>query len=715
MTTADPARSAADTLPPSLAANPRLSTWLDLSDTGHVLVRVGKVELGQGIWTALTQAAAEELGVDDSRVVVQPVSTAAGPAEGLTAGSLSVARSVAALRQVCAEVRALLIEVAAARLDADPAALVVRDGVVGTAAGDSAVSYWDLDADVLDRDARGPSWVRPAPAPADPPNPPRVDLPDKVLGRPRFLHDLHLPGQVWGRVVRPPVRAAHLSTVDTSLVGAHVIATVRQGDFLGVVAEREEVAIRAAAALADTAQWELPPNPAGTGDPAQPRRSAPADRIDVVNICDATAAVGVVTTVRATYTRPFLAHAAIGPSCAIARWAGSQLTVWSHSQGVYPLRAALAVVFGVPEQDVVVHHVEAAGSYGHNGADDAAFDAALLARAVPGRPVQVVWSRADELGSGPLGPAMAVDVEAGLDARGHVATWSVDVWSQGHVARPGYGGSHGLLGAAHRDRQVLPPSVDPPLAAGGGSVRNADPGYDFPARRVTGHRVVDTRVRTSSLRALGAFTNVFAIESLMDELSRRIGADPLEYRLAHLSDPRARAVLERAAELAGWRREQGGRDQAAADAGRGIAWARYKGTSGYCAVVADVEAVHEIRVTRLVIAADVGRIVSLDGVVNQLEGGAIQAASWTLLEQARLDGHRVTSTDWETYPILRFRAVPDVHVEVINRPDEPSVGAGEIAHGPTAAAIANAVRDALGVDVRDLPLTPERIVAALET
>jgi CO/xanthine dehydrogenase Mo-binding subunit len=328
---------------------------------------------------------------------------------------------------------------------------------------------------------------------------------------------------------------------------------------------------------------------------------------------------------------------------------------------------------------------------------------------VPGRPVQVVWSRADELGWAPFGSAMVVDLAAGLDADGRVLSWWHDGWSYGHIGRPGYAGSHGLLGASARDRLPLPPAVDPPLAAGGGTARNADPGYDFASRRITGYRVQDAPLRTSALRALGAFVNVFAIESFMDELARRAGIDPVDYRLLHLSDPRGRAVIEHAAEAAGW----GSRPSDGA-VGYGLGYARYKGTSGYCAVVAEVEAETEVRVRRLVIAADVGRVVSLDGVVNQVEGGAIQATSWTLREQVRFDRRTVTSTDWESYPILRFSEVPAVQVEVISRPEEPSLGAGEIAQGPTAAAIANAVRDVLGVDVRDLPLTPERIVAAIE-
>lgn len=468
------------------------------------------------------------------------------------------------------------------------------------------------------------------------------------------------------------------------------------------------MAVRAATALAKAARWEERDTLPDHDDLAQWLHGTPAEAIEVA---DVPAPDNVVAVVRATYSRPFLAHASIAPSCGVARVdRGGQVTVWSHSQGVHPLRSAIAQALRIAERHVVVHHVEGAGCYGHNGADDAAFDAVLLARAVPGRPVQVVWSREDEFGWSPFGSAMVVDLAAGVDTIGRVVTWEQDVWSHGHVGRPGYAGAPGLLAAGQVEGGTAPePSTDPPLARGGGIVRNADPIYDFPGRRVVGYRLLEMPLRSSALRSLGAFTNVFAIESFMDELALRAGTDPIDYRLEQLSDARGRAVLERVRAMAGWD------DRSAGDGsrGHGVGFARYKNTGGWCAVVAEIEAVHEVRVRRLVIVADVGRVVSPDGVVNQLEGGAVQATSWTLLEQVRFDRRSVTSVDWESYPILRFSAAPAVEVDIVSHPEQPSLGAGEIAQGPTAAAIANAVRDALGVAVRDLPLTPERIVAAL--
>jgi CO/xanthine dehydrogenase Mo-binding subunit len=399
----------------------------------------------------------------------------------------------------------------------------------------------------------------------------------------------------------------------------------------------------------------------------------------------------------------------MAPSCAIAQWTGDTIHVWTHSQGVYNLRADLALIFGLPVERIVVEHVEGAGCYGQNGADDVALDAVLLARDAGGRPVSLTWSRADEMAWAPLGAAQAVDIEAGLDASGNVIAWCHSVWGNGHVSRPGRGKTPTLLTATQLAKpfpRVI--AANPPLAGGGGSERNAIPTYDFPSWRITNHRLLTMPLRTSSLRTLGAFANVFAIESFMDELAGEIGQDPLAFRLGHLTDPRARAVVETAARRAGWsawvRRE---------GAGHGIAYARYKNFGAYCAVVAEVTTEPDVRVQRLVMAVDVGEVINPDGVENQMEGGAIQATSWTLKEAVRFDTTRITSDSWETYPILTFSEVPAVEVEILARPAEKTLGAGEAAHGPVAGAIANAVYDALGVRVRDLPITRERIIAAM--
>jgi CO/xanthine dehydrogenase Mo-binding subunit len=490
---------------------------------------------------------------------------------------------------------------------------------------------------------------------------------------------------------------------------------VRDGSFVGVVADQPAEADRALGRLRAACTWDehdLLPDEDAVVDFL---RDGPHQDVAVLDEAAAGAGgsagpAGGVTVVRAAYSRPFLAHASIAPSCGIARWdEDGTVHVWSHSQGIHQLRGAVAAALGLDSAAVTVEHVENAGCYGHNAADDAAFDAVLLARAVPGRPVQVRWSRADELTWGPLAPAMAVELEARL-VDGRIDGWSHDVWSQGHSTRPGYAGVPGLLAGGHlADPLPTPAPVDPPLQAGGGTTRNAVPIYTVGPRRVTGHRLTATPIRTSAMRALGAFTNVFAIESFLDELAVAAGADPLAFRLAHLDDPRAVAVLEAAAERAGWGAPL------PVERGRGIGFARYKDKGAYCAVVAEVRVDHEVHVERLTAAVDVGLVVNPDGVRNQIEGGATQATSWTLKERVRFDRRRITSDDWESYPILRFAEAPLVDVHLLDRPDLPSVGAGEAAQGPTAAAIGNAVRDALGVRVRDLPLSPDMVVAAIES
>ncbi|HEU5391049.1 MAG TPA: molybdopterin cofactor-binding domain-containing protein [Streptosporangiaceae bacterium] len=711
-------------LPPSLAANPRLGAWLRVRPGGVVEVRPGKVELGQGVLTALAQVAAEELDVSVTRVRVLPAATGLSPDEGYTAGSMSIQYSGAALRLVCAEARGRYLAAAAARLGVAQDKLTVADGEFGAPDG-RATSYWELaDDGLLDRPATG----------GYPPKPvsayrivgtsvPRLDLPDKLTGRPRYAHDLALDGLCYGRVVRPPTRGATLTGLDetAALALPGVLTVVRDGSFLGVVAEREEVALRAADRLRAGAVWDRRPTLPDAADLPGFLMSAAADTTVLaehgpVPTPGRPAFGQAVASHEATYHRPYLAHASIGPSTATALASdqdGSRLRVWSHSQGVYQLRAELARALALDPGDITVTHVAGAGCYGHNGADDAALDAALLAMAVPGRPVQVVWSRADELGWAPFGAAAVVRLAADTDAAGDVLSWRHEIWGNGHSTRPGSNpsGPAALLAAEHQAGGAdIEPAAEPPMARGGGAGRNAVPGYAFPAYQVVNHRLLEMPLRVSALRSLGAFVNVFAAESFLDELAAAAGRDPVEYRLSGLADPRARAVVEAAARRSGWANWP---SQPEESAGHGIGFARYKNSAAYCAVVAEVTAVTEVRVRRLTVAVDAGLIINPDGAVNQVEGGAIQAVSWTLKEQVRFDGYGVTSDTWETYPILRFSEVPAVDVELLPGGGNQALGIGEAAQGPTAAAIGNAVYDALGVRVRTLPFTEENVLAAL--
>ena len=698
-------------LPADLAANPVLSRWLDFGRDGEVTIRVGKVEYGQGIWTALAQVAAEELQVALDRVRVAPVSTSTSPDEGVTAGSLSVEDSGSALRQACAQARDLLLAAAAAKLGVSPAAMAVTEGQVRTAGGPTGLSYWTLaQPGVLDRPAD-------VPVPSRPPaqwsvagrSAPRLDIPDKVAGRTRFLHDFVLPGMAYGRVVRPPARAAELAGLADPDLGGEVVL-VRDGSFLGVVAPTDRAALRAAGRVARAARWRTTPSLPDARDLRGFLLSAPAEVRTVADRPAADVGGAAARTLTAEFTRPFLAHASVAPSCAIARWDDGSVTVWSHSQGIFLLRSAIEAGLGLEAGQVTVHYVEGAGVYGHNGADDVAMDAVLLARAVPGRPVRVQWTRADEMCWTPLGSAMLARVSAGLDAEGRILSWRQDVWSNGFMGRPTMGGNPRLLALTHlAGGHPMPPAPDLQPANSMGASRNAVPGYDIPGVQVTRHRLLDMPIRTSSLRSLGAHLNVFAIESFMDELAAAAGADPVGFRLAHLSDPRARRVLTEAAEMAGWDTRARGDGT-----GYGVGVARYSGIAGYCAAVAEVAADTDIRVRRLWLAVDVGRAINPDGVINQVEGGAVQSASWTVREQVRFDRDQVTSASWDSYPILRFTDVPEVMVRIVDAPGETETGAGEVAQGPAAGAIGNAVADAVGVRVRDLPLTRERVARAIE-
>jgi nicotinate dehydrogenase subunit B len=694
----------------SLKTNPRLDRWLCVNRNGTVTVYPGKVELGQGILTAITQAAAEELDVALDRIRLEPANTRHSPDEGTTGGSRSVQDCVMAVAHAAAEAREILLERGARRLGVSLEQLSVSDGIISARSG-GAVSYWELTGDdLLAREATEQVRLKPeaerkyvGTALA------RLDLEGKITGAPAYIQDLDLPGMVFGRVVRPPSYSARLTALDEREVHAMpgVIAVVRDGSFLGVVAEREEHAIRAARRLARLAQWHDEP-------------SLPADMTAMQHLQESQTAVSEVisekkgarvkarTEISATYTRPYIAHASMAPSCAVAHFHDGSYEVWSHTQGIYPLRKDLATVLGVEESAVVVTHAEGAGCYGHNGADDAALDAALLARAVPGRPVHLQWMRDDEFAWEPYGPAMAVSARATLDDDGHIVDWNCDIWSYPHLTRPGSKGGVNLLAAWHLAQPFAPaPPANPPLPMGG-THRNAIPLYVFANQRVTNHSVQQSPLRVSSLRALGAHANVFAIESFMDELAAVAEVDPVEFRLRHLEDKRARAVIERVAELSGWPAAAHG----LASRGRGIGFARYKSVGCYVAVVVEVEVEKSVRVRHAWAAVDAGLIINPDGVANQIEGGIIQAISMTTCEEVTFDRERVTTRSWSDYPILKFDAAPEIEVALVNRPDEPPLGVGEGATGPTAAAVANAVYAALGARVRDMPLTRDRVIAA---
>ena len=703
--------SASPSLPPLLAANPRLDQWVGVPSPGRVAVSTGRVEIGLGVLTAMPQIAADELDVAPERILLQTGDTDLNPNEGYTAGSQSIQFGGVALRQACAEVRGLLLDHAAASFGYSPTDLAVRDGAITHRGEATGHDYWSLAAAVdLARPATGrPSAKRVSDYRVVGRNLPRVDLAEKVFGGPAFIHDMTLDGIVHARVVRQPRRDAAIATVDEAALRRAAkgpIEIVRDGNFLAILGADETV-VEAVAAVApshvawdgvdainpfqEEARWLLQqPLIDRTIGPAPPDPAAPGNRYE------------------ATYTRMHIAHASVAPSCGIALYRDGRLTVWTHSQGVYPLRDALARTLKLDPAAISVRHVQGPGCYGHNGADDAAADAAVIAFRRPGEPVKVRWRREEEFGFEPVSPAMLVTAHAKLDRSGRPADWTTEIWSGRHTSRPG-GGGNLLAAEALPDPPPPPPASEAAYPPGAGT-RNGEPLYDFPAKRIVHHLVAETPVRTSSLRGLGATLNVFAIESSMDELAERAGIDPVAYRLSVLSDPRARAVVEHAARLAAWKPGL----PPGTGRGRGVGFARYKNMAAYAAAVAEVEVDESVRLLRVWCASDAGLVINPDGALNQLEGGIIQAASWALKEGVRLDTGGISSRDWESYPVLRFSEVPEVTVELVNpSADLPPLGIGEASGGPTVAAIGNAVAHALGARLRDLPLTRDRVITAL--
>jgi CO/xanthine dehydrogenase Mo-binding subunit len=610
-------------------------------------------------------------------------------------------------------VRAILLGLAAKRLQVAAEQLKVADGVISAPDG-RQIAYGELVTD-LDLNREATAKVAPKPPASHKvvgTSTPRRDIPAKVTGGLVYVQDIRIPGTLHGRVVRPPRHGSKLDSVDEAAASAlpGVVAVVRDGSFLGVIAEREEQAIKAREALRKSAKWTL-----------GPELPDPARLFDVIkSLPSKDATIGVKQgsvpadgrTFEAVYTKPYMSHGSIGPSCAVAEFKDDKLTVWSHSQGVFPLRAELVKLLKMPPAAIRCVHMEGSGCYGHNGADDVAADAALLARATPGRPVRLQWMRDDEFGWEPYGPAMIMRAKAALGSDGKIADWEYEVWSNTHSSRPQSTTGTNVLPAWYlAEPQAMGPPTSPPQPAGGGD-RNAIPLYDFPSQRVIHHFVQDMPIRVSALRTLGAYANVFALESFMDELAAAAGADPIAFRLAHLKDPRARAVIEAVAKKAQWKDGEKGDGTR----GRGIGFAKYKNLACYVAVVTEVEVDRSsgaVRVPRTWAAVDSGLIINPDGLINQMEGGIIQSVSWTLKEEVRFDRDGIKTRDWASYPILTMPEVPQVEIELINRPNERPLGSGEGSQGPAVAAVVNAFANATGKRIRDLPLHPERVKAVL--
>lgn len=711
---------------PSLTASPNVDDWISIDADGRVHVRSGKVDLGQRISTAVAIIAAEELEVAAADVIVEPRETGVTPDEGITSGSNSIEQTGHAIRRAAASARRHLLDQAARHLATDVAALRLEDGLIRDPATNQSVSLKDLaggrrfgipvDADV---ELKAPDTYSQIGKPATP-----RGAVDQVTGRTLFVHDMVMDNMWHARVVRPPHCQARLSELDAAIcekIEAQGLTVVRDGSFLAIAGADEFAVIKACERLAAAAVWDggsgLDETDIFTALTANERLSFPVidgtpEKSPVPDLANPPA--NATMTLSARFERPYQMHGSIGPSAAMAvTEEDGRITVWTHSQGIYPLRQTIADALDLAAGDVTIHHALGSGCYGHNGADDAAFEAVLVARAYPGRPVMLKWTREDEHAWEPYASAMAIELRASLDARGQVIHWSGDTYSDTHIGRPRKGpdnaGPARLLTSRFREQAIEPFLPKPSLGYHAGIHRNLDPYYTFTERRLVKHLVRGLPHRTSSMRCLGAVANVFALECFIDELAEAAGVDAVRFRLNHLNDERAQAVLQAAADGIGWRAI------ARADGhGQGIAFARYKNAQTYAAVAVElaVDDAANVHLERVFIAADAGEVIDADGLKAQLEGGFMQAASWALYEKVSYDRDGITSRDWESYPILKFDNVPEIEVRLIDRPGVKPLGAGEAASGPSVAAIANAIHDATTLRVRRMPFDPEAIRAA---
>jgi nicotinate dehydrogenase subunit B len=691
-----------------------LDDWLRIEPDGSITAFSGKVELGTGVRTALAQIVAEELDVPFEWVHMVMGDTSLTPDEGYTAGSMTINSSGGALRQAAAEARRILLQHAAEKLDTSISELIVNNGVISVLSNPGrSVSYADLMG--------GKSFKRNVTgnAPLKPPQTyrlvgmsvPRVDIPPKFTGQQSFIQDLQVPGMLHGRLVRPPSSSAKFLSLDENSIKdiPGVVKLVRRGNFIGIVTQREEQAILAAQQL--KVQWSETPSMPPMADLYTYLRSQPTE--DHVLRDDGEVEARISRSphqLRAEYHQPYHAHASIGPSCAVADVTKDQITVWCSTPGPYPLRNALAQLTGLPVEKFHLIHVEGAGSYGQNGSDDAAADAVILSQEV-GKPVRVQWTRQDEFVWEPKAPAMVMEVRAGLDHQGSITAWDYHVYSPSHVARARFAGQ--LVTA-----QLIAGQPFPAGRFSFGAERNAPTNYTFSHQRVTVHYLSSTPLRASSMRSLGGAENTFANESFVDELASAAGVDALEFRLRYLDDPRARDVLNAAADKVGWDEHPSPLiTNSKLLEGRGLAFACYENEEALVACIARVQVDPDsgtVSVKRIVVAHDCGLIINPDGLKNQIEGNVIQSLSRTLKEEVQFDEFRIKSVDWESYPILKFSEVPDVDIVLINRPDQPALGAGEPSTVTTAAAVANAIFDAAGIRLRKIPFTLERIKAALQ-
>jgi nicotinate dehydrogenase subunit B len=686
-------------LPRGLNRYPNINAWIEILENGGIRVLTGKMELGQGIRIAVAQVAAEELNTDINNVEVNLAETERTPNEGYTAGSRSIESSAMNIRFAAAAAKEKLLDLASKKMQIEKAELVLDNGTVRSKRKNKSLPFKEIleGVQIVDQVQSPVTLKSKSRYTLVGKAVPRKDIEKIARGEQIFVHDLRFPGMIHARIVRPPNYGSKLKSFDEEAVKKMdgVVQVVRDGNFLAVIAEEEYQAIRAMEFLKENAMWSQPEIFPGEGTKLDDYLvSIASDSENEKNEGDTEALNDDEGVISARSFKPYIMHASMGPSCALALYENDQLHIWSHTQGVYPLKGAICEMLGLEEDRVHVKGVPGSGCYGHNGADDVGADVALLAMAYPGRHIRLQWTREDEHTWEPYGTAMVMQLKAKLDESGKITHWGYDLWSDASSGRPG-GDPTRLLPAWH----LAKPFVKAPSRSVGGSARNSESYYQIPNVKIDTH-LCRGPLRVSSLRSLGAYGNIFAIESFIDELAVESGQDPIKFRLVHLTDERAKAVIEKIGEITK-------SEKVSEEEGIGYAFSRYKNVASYVAVAVKVSHDREtgrINLKKMWGAVDSGEVINPDGLKNQIEGGMIQAASWTLLEQVTFDKKRITNTDWGTYPILRFDNVPKMEVVVIDRPNEPPLGAGEAAQGPTGAAVANAVSRVTGKRIRELPI-----------
>lgn len=687
----------------------KVDSFLAIDPQGAVTVYSGKVELGTGLRTALMQIVAEELDLPLDKVTLVEGDTALTPDQGVTFGSLSVQKGGMQLRMAAATARAALLQLAATKLGTDVSDLTIDDGAIASKTNHKTVRFGELLSDAhfaLKVDAKA-ALKDPKTYKIVGKSVHRVDIPDKVVGAFTYMQDVRMPGMLHGRVVRPPAIGATLKSVDENSIGDIKGArVVRAGNFLAVVADTEWAAIKASQKLkAQWSDWQGLPEQSKVFESV---RATKIVRDDVTSkIGDAAAALqGAPKHIKASYEFGIHTHGSIGPSCAIAQFDNGKLVCWSASQGPHKLREQLANMFAMPQADVRVIYVEGSGCYGRNGHEDAAADAALLAHAT-GKPVRVQWSRADEHGWDPKGPPVVTDLEAAVDANGKVVAWS------GEFLMPdGAGGGVKLIAA---DLAGMPHETQ---MAPGNIINDTAIPYAFPNIHTVARRLADTPLRPGWIRTPGRMQNTFANETFMDEIAAALGADPLQFRIDSLTDQRGIELLKRLIEAAKWEARLSGQHAQQGDVvtGRGVSYVKYELVRTYVGVVADItlnRKTGDVRVTRVTVVHDCGQIINPDGVRNQIDGNVIQTTSRTLKEEVSFDRSHVTSLDWASYPIITFPEVPEVVIELIDRPETAPWGVGEMTSAVIPSAISNAIYDAAKIRLRSVPFTPEKVLAAI--